>query len=235
MPQSILVATFSPLKSSTTIRYLRAHVTQAVSNQHQIPGVVEIYRHRQWSALGDIVHYLQDMDSPQHVRSDYHCNALRCALLDLAIPAGLSRTYKLSAYETYHEQPAQMRTIRALAASATAPMLFGLPREFWNVNTTAVLTTTTNPSRIMQPHEGIAAYTSTNFTSMGKNFTVEPPRRGTPLRYLPADGLPFPKPSQTGNSVNVRELFPNRPETLELVRTKLCAGSLDNCAVTFWD
>jgi hypothetical protein len=93
----------------------------------------ELARRELWGktfqSLGHVMHHLQDMAQPQHVRNDDHCDAALCAARGLKKPSG---------YEYYWRD--QSALIRTLAASATAPMLFGLPREFWNINTTNALT-----------------------------------------------------------------------------------------------
>jgi hypothetical protein len=58
----------------------------------------EVLRKLRWAktfqSIGHLIHHLQDMAQPQHVRSDDHCDAAQCA----AVP-GL--TYKPSGYEKH--------------------------------------------------------------------------------------------------------------------------------------
>ncbi len=122
---------------------------------------------RTFQALGHIVHHLQDMGSPQHVRSDYHCNSTKECRDAWYNPLNTLGLYRPCGYETYFER--QFNVVRGLAASATAPIVFGLPREFWNTNTDNALSTT-NATRYMSAQEGLAAYTSTNFPSVGTDF-----------------------------------------------------------------
>ena len=174
---------------------------------------------RTFQALGHVMHHLQDMGSPQHTRNDSHCNEPGiCAALGAFRPSG---------YEFYFDT--QFQLIRSLAATATTPVLFGLPREFWNINTSNELITT-NPTRPMSPNEGMAAYTSTNFTSAGKDFRGFSLNTGSP-QILPASGLAFPRPSGQWNDVSVTELFP--PENLPAVSSVLCSGNLGNCKMRF--
>jgi hypothetical protein len=180
-----------------------------------------------FQALGHIVHHLQDMGSPQHARSDYHCNSVEAC--DGLITGGVLGLYRPSGYETYWER--QFGLIRGLAQSATIPMLFGLPREFWNINTDGNLVTT-DPARPMGANEGIAAYTSTNFTSVGKDFETRViSSTDNTASYAPAFGLRFPTPSGIVNDVNASELFP--AESLPVVRDTLCGGSTTNCVMGF--
>ena len=187
-------------------------------------------RRRLWGqtfqALGHIVHHLQDMASPQHVRSDYHCNSERDCNDAWGQLLGL---YRPSGYETHFER--QVSLIRSLAASASVPILFGLPREFWNVNTDNNLATT-NPSRVMNANEGLAAYTATNFTSAAKDF------RGLVTAQLqsvqPASGLPFPVPSGQFNDVSITDLYPPQQAAVsQAIVANLCNGNANNCKMRF--
>ncbi|MGL4232265.1 MAG: hypothetical protein ACRCWJ_12940, partial [Casimicrobium sp.] len=182
----------------------------------------ETTRKKNWGltfqALGHIMHHLQDMASPQHVRNDSHCTSKACAALG---------AYRPSGYELYWER--NFTLIRNLAQMASAPIMFGLPREFWNIDLNDQLKTT----RLPNPNTasaGIAAYTSSNFTSVGRDFEVWGLNTPTP-QYLPAEGLPFPEPSGVWNEVNVSELFP--PENLATVRDTLCGGTTTNCVMKF--
>jgi hypothetical protein len=188
-------------------------------------------RKRLWGqtfqALGHIVHHLQDMASPQHVRSDYHCNSLR----DCRDSWASSILYRPSAYETHLESPQRIVFIKQLAQLGNSPILFGLPREFWNVRTDNNLTTA-NPTQPMLATEGIAAYTSTNFTSAGKDFFATNSLAGN-VSYLPATGLAFPKPSGVWNNVKLTDLFASQPAVATQVVNTLCAGDANNCTMQF--
>ena len=194
-----------------------------------------------FQALGHLMHHLQDMASPQHVRSDHHCDdKVRCKESYNGL-AGALGGYKPSAYEKHHGSASRFTVIQQLAQSATAPILFGLPREFWNINTTQAgggsntsgAITTNNPQRVMQSNEGIAAYTSTNYTSMGKNFEFDVLATSAADLYLPAAGLALPKPSGQWRSTGIAELYADQPALVEDIRIKLCAGVLSSCTVEF--
>lgn len=172
-----------------------------------------------FQSLGHVSHHLQDMASPQHTRNDQHCSATICQYFGLYRPSG---------YETFMESPNRFQFVQSLAMTATTPMMFGLPREFWNANTNDSLFTS-NPTRPMLANEGIAAFTSTNFTSAGKDYRINP--FATTNVIQPASGLPFPRPSQVFNDVPVADLLP--PDQSENVRVLLCGGSLTNCKMRF--
>jgi hypothetical protein len=190
-------------------------------------------RRRHWGAtfqsLGHIIHHLQDMAAPQHVRADYHCNSVAECQSGIAGAVGL---YRPSGYEKHFESAPQVRFVQALAQSATVPIMFGLPREFWNMNTDDALTSF-NPNRYMGAQEGLAAYTSTNFTSAGKDFYAYKTALGT-TEYRPATGLPFPKPSGQWNDVSLTEIYANTPGGVpDAIKNGLCGGDAVNCKMRF--
>jgi hypothetical protein len=206
------------------------------------PGVLQSYdaqlRSQYWGgtfqALGHIAHHLQDMASPQHVRDDTHCNSeKKCkGLLGDGLPGRLldAALYRPSAYEAHHE--AQFQFIRQLARTATVPMLFGLPREFWNVNTTNDLLTS-NPVAAMNDTKGIAAFTSTNFVSAATDFESFKPQ-GALRQYVSSPNLQFPKPSGSWTSATMTELYATTPGGVpDSVRKGICKNDLANCKMRF--
>jgi len=200
-------------------------------NIDQSDPVTDVRREAAWGstfqALGHIVHHLQDMASPQHVRSDYHCNSVaECIEAYGGIVAYLP-LYRPSGYETYFDQ--RFDVIKALAQSATAPMIFGLPREFWNVQSNNDLSSP-SVSGHLTPASGLAAYTSTNFASEGQNFRAFSYTTGSP-QYRAAPDNPYPQPSGSFNDVNVTELF--NEVNLPAVRDTVCGGSTTNCVMRF--
>jgi len=190
-------------------------------------------RRRLWGqtfqSLGHIVHHLQDMASPQHVRADYHCNSIAECQGGVAGALGL---YRPSAYEKHFELSPQFRFVQQLAQTASVPIMFGLPREFWNMRTDDALNTF-NPTQPAGAQDGVAAYTSTNFTSSGKDFYVARSMVGA-AEYRPATGLPFPKPSGQWNAVNITDLYPsNQANIAQQIVNNLCNGDANNCKMQF--
>src|SRR5439155_50015 len=53
-----------------------------------------------FQTLGHLMHHMQDMAQPQHVRNDMHCDLLSCLAADI-ITAGLAGVYSPSGYEKY--------------------------------------------------------------------------------------------------------------------------------------
>lgn len=182
------------------------------------------YWARTFQALGHVLHHLQDMASPQHVRADYHCNdETRCN----SGLAGLLGAYRPSGYEYFFDQ--RFRLVRELARSASAPLLFGLPREWWSSLTDDTLNSTV-PTSPQGATQGIAAHTATNFVSAGRDFRFLGFVADRPV-LRPAAGQPLPEPATAFTTVPVSELFP--ATSLPRVRTLLCGGELSGCVMRF--
>ncbi len=129
------------------------------------PGIL---RDAFWSAtfesLGHVLHHIQDMAQPQHVRDDVHLDKY----------PWLIGFYDPSRYEDYTQE--RRTRVRELAASAQAvfpgaPEL-KKPRDFW-INTT---------------QSGIAQFTNQNFLSKRTNFAMFFGRPITPKYPLPVAG-----------------------------------------------
>jgi hypothetical protein len=148
-----------------------------------------------FQALGHIMHHLQDMGSPQHVRDDSHCTAFACAL---------ALVRRRSGYELYYETKNQGDFIFELAQNAKSSRMFSMPHQFWNVKLDNALNTT-NPTAEMNQAQGLAAHTSTHYPSAGKDFeAVSPPGATTSvaprlnvscLHSLTAPAFPSPGPT----------------------------------------
>ena len=114
---------------------------------------------RMFEALGHVVHHLQDMTQPQHVRNDDHC--------DETVPffifsvgsfyyASASRCeavgrYQPSAYEQY------VRELDALPfGNYPVPAAFDTPHRYWQ-----------------NAGAGLAEFTSNNFVTVDTNFSLD--------------------------------------------------------------
>jgi len=135
--------------------------------------------------LGQVVHHLQDMAQPQHVRNDVHCDWwFPCAAFDAHAP---------SLYESWTNQrqvrtnlPTDFSSIGYSITSSTFTSTFNSPRRFWH----------TEPPGPNSPAEGkgMAEFTNRNFVSAGTNFDKP--------------GL-FPTPdfnSATSTSIDIQQL-----------------------------
>jgi hypothetical protein len=113
-------------------------------------------------SLGHVLHHLQDMAQPQHVRNDNHCNPnfsgdsldpLTVLLANAGLCVAAGQPYAPSAYEAYVAQPGRARSVAApVNLALPSPIPFNLPTDFW---TSA---------------KGIPAFTSMNFFSAGTNL-----------------------------------------------------------------
>lgn len=139
---------------------------------------------RMFQTLGHLMHHMQDMAQPQHVRNDMHCDLLSCLAADI-ITAGLAGVYSPSGYEKYTNKleirqslnfaPSDVGyDIRSNAFTGT----FNLPRKFWH-------TEQNNPDA----GKGIAEFTHQNFVSQGTNF------RSNSAGFTATPGFPNPDPA----------------------------------------
>jgi len=103
-----------------------------------------------FQTLGQLVHHIQDMAQPQHVRNDAHCNEPWCALI---------LKYRPSLYELITAK-SQSR-LEVILGSNRYPDIdlnvFNTAGSFWNSDAPNSVT-------------GLAEFTSTNFVSAGTNF-----------------------------------------------------------------
>jgi len=110
---------------------------------------------RTFETLGHVVHHLQDMAQPQHVRNDPHCNWFPCGL----VGSGPSR------YESFTQSlGSNLPTDPPTGYDITSPTFtsnFNNPRRFWHTETGQ-----NSPSA----GKGVAEFTNGNFVSYGTNF-----------------------------------------------------------------
>jgi hypothetical protein len=139
------------------------------------PGSIS-YRQTQFGlmfrSLGQVIHHIQDMAQPQHVRGDAHCDILPCNLIG---------KYNPSLYEQY------TKSVRNLPYTGYDPVYsdadtttFNVARKFW--------TTTVKDNS----GKGIAEYTNRGFVSAGTNF------KGSPTNIQAYPNLPKPNGEGAG-------------------------------------
>jgi hypothetical protein len=183
------------------------------------------YWARTFQAIGHVIHHVQDMASPQHVRGDEHCNSDLCKPLLFYAPSG---------YELHFELKDNGKFVSDLASNTKGTWMFPMVHQFWNVNSDRALVTT-NPTRPMEKHEGLAAYTSTHYPSAGKDFQVK--KVGLlsgAITYEPAEGIPLPRPSGTWrNRKTVSALLPDDPQRAKRLVEGGCKGQGDKCFIDF--
>lgn len=100
------------------------------------------YFGRTFEGLGHIIHHLQDMAQPQHVRNDIH--------LDRYSLFGLNPLYNPSRYEEFTNKN------RATLPFDSGAIQFSNPRAFW----------------INDSDTGLAQFTNRSFVSAGTNFRM---------------------------------------------------------------
>lgn len=126
---------------------------------------------RMFEAIGRIIHHLQDMAQPQHVRNDGHLSDPawedKCLNDTTSVLCGIYHRFKApSGYEAWTLLVTQLSSLpddsygAVYSEENTAP--FNQPRLFW-----------TNTGK------GIAEFTSRNFLSAG-TLNRRPPQLGTP-------------------------------------------------------
>ncbi len=107
-----------------------------------------------FQTLGHVMHHLQDMAQPQHVRGDRHCDNAFCKAL--SVFGAFSPSVFEKRIETNLPDYGDYPAVYSEADSAT----FNSPRKFWH----------TNPPGGQATGKGIAEFTNHNFISAGTNF-----------------------------------------------------------------
>src|SRR3989442_4630698 len=141
---------------STRQFFLKALTSQSKEAREEAWG-------RTFQGLGQVIHHLQDMAQPQHVRHDKH--------LDLPIVT-LPVIEDPSLYEEYTQQDTPQNNVRArlfpffggyapVYGDADTTTTFNTPRSFWHTD----------------DGKGIADYTNRGFVSAGTNFDQYDPCR----------------------------------------------------------
>ncbi|MGH8582221.1 MAG: hypothetical protein ACREWG_05420, partial [Gammaproteobacteria bacterium] len=142
-------------EESETFSYARAKELLQTALAGSTRHVREAALGRTFETLGHLIHHLQDMAQPQHVRNDMHCDEWTTRLFEsswLRLPVcPVVGAYRPSAYEAY-----TFEHVRAMLPSGygTADYAtFPEPSTFWHMG-----------------GAGIAEFTSHNFVSAGRNF-----------------------------------------------------------------
>ncbi len=120
-------------------------------------GIREDFFTKTFQAVGQVMHMLQDMAVPAHVRNDFWN----------------SHVWTRNSYETYVKQPSQTSMISNLTRakiSSVTPRITRLT-DFWDTTdyASSIPPQITNPS--LQSSAGLAEYTNANFVSEGTLFS----------------------------------------------------------------
>ena len=101
-----------------------------------------------FQTLGQVMHHIQDMAQPQHVRNDAHCDAPKCWFVGKYNPS----LYERYSYDVRSTLPFSGYAPAYPNADTTA---FTTPRKFWYEGSKG---------------RGLAEFTNLNFVSAGTNF-----------------------------------------------------------------
>ncbi len=169
----------------------------------------EVWIGKLFQSLGHIIHHIQDMGQPQHVRNDIHCHADKGYLgVDLCKWAEALTLFTVD----IHEPSAYEKQSMAALAGATGDLnkylensysnelyaanrIFSKPGDYWeNSNGT-----------------GMAEFTSKNFVSVETDFTFN--SRGNYGKIGSSPGFPLPDGSSASVSFttgeDIQNLLPN--------------------------
>jgi hypothetical protein len=166
-----------------------------------------------FQTLGQIIHHLQDMAQPQHVRNDAHYDGLS-GVFGPAFNIGVRHPSRFEKYSAFGGGRARidstLNTTRIDAAFPTYRQTLGKPRDFWISN-----------------EAGIAEYTNTNFLSQRTNFVADAAGVG-----YANPSFPRPVPA-SATELSVTEVF--APGQVPAVVRQFCNNvGLDQCKMTFW-
>jgi len=146
-----------------------------------------------FEALGHVIHLIQDMAQPEHVRNDLHFDKRFGAIFDIYDPS-LFESRSLEVFE--NGVPASLTTY--------PPVSFPTAREYW--------TTRVADSAVMD-RRGLADFTNRNFVSKDTNFELLNGGISPDSLF----DLPEPVPVPSGNNIkSLAELLPDNNEGANL-------------------
>jgi hypothetical protein len=115
---------------------------------------------RSFQILGSMVHHLQDMAQPQHVRNDAHCKYIKCLVIGAYAPSLYEAwTNREEVRPTLPRDPA---TVGYDVNSSAFKNAFDTPRRFWHTEAPGGLSAALG--------KGMAEFTNRNFVSAGTNY-----------------------------------------------------------------
>ena len=165
-----------------------------------------------FQSLGQVIHHVQDMAQPQHVRNDPHAD---WALWFFG-SAGFGELRHPSRFEKYSRTAPGLRKIEKSLAQGVVPVYpayaqyFNTPRAFW-----------TGSDR------GLADYTNRNFVSYGTNFYEDVAGN---VHNNPNFASPVPGPPKAWT---ITEAFGEDPVPAAILAWCVKIG-IQNCLMTFY-
>ncbi|MEO6928237.1 MAG: hypothetical protein ABI190_03650 [Casimicrobiaceae bacterium] len=183
-----------------------------------VPASAEQLRRENWGrmfqSLGQVIHLVQDMASPQHTRNERHYDKLDLGGLSQksryeqrALEEVVAKWIQICLVSFSSSDCSYNRATPIAAAYPAHAALFQQPRAFWE-----------NASM-----SGLAQVTSRSFFSPLRNFVEV-----TPGVYRSAANYPMPVPDQ-GNDIPVSELTDHLPDGVPSFITSACDGNLTTC------
>jgi len=168
-----------------------------------------------FETLGHVIHHIQDMAQPEHVRNDLHCDAV----VPCGFPGSLIGLYDKSLFESRSE--AVLRAGIPAALTGYPAVTFPTAREFWTTRATDAI-----PAR-----RGIADFTNRNFVSKDRNFEIKAGIASASSLY----DLPVPSGS---NVQTLASLLPNNNQGANICQQLNQVGPIDlppnaSCEIEF--
>jgi len=157
-----------------------------------------------FQTLGMVIHHIQDMAQPQHVRNDDHCKDNLCRIVFRHYP---------SLYEKFTDdvevRPKLPFTGYAPVYSSAETLAFNTPRKFW-----------------IGEGKGMAEFTNRNFVSARTNF------RSTLTGILPSAEYAEPAPHQGMAFITPADAFMELGEAYPSEVKEFC-GEGETCKIGF--
>ena len=160
--------------------------------------------------LGHVIHLVQDVAQPQHVRNDMHCDAEICRDGELLLQGILNKKlplYNPSRYESYTYDKAD-----AAAYDGYASVSLPTSRSYF----------------ASLDNRGLAQFTNQNFVSAGTNFHL-----ASNGDVLPDPNYAFPLPKSISGSEPIGDVYAELGKPVPDNIAEYCASLQDNCGVQF--
>ena len=160
--------------------------------------------------LGHVIHLVQDVAQPQHVRNDMHCDADLCKDAEIALQVFSDKKlplYNPSRYEAYTYDKAD-----AAAYDVYASVSLPTSRSYF----------------ASLDNKGLAQFTSENFVSAGTNFHV-----ASNGDVLSNQNYAFPLPKNVSGSESIGDVYAELGKPVPDNIAEYCAAAQDNCGVQF--
>lgn len=160
--------------------------------------------------LGHVIHLLQDVAQPQHVRNDMHCDADICKQADLVLQGQSDKILPL--YNPSRYEAVTYDNANVAAYGGYTPVSMPLARDYW----------------ASLDNKGLAQFTNGNFVSAGTNFRLA--RNGD---VFPDQNYAFPVPASISGSESIGEVYTDLGKAVPGNIEEYCASLQNDCGVQF--